>query len=335
MTDRDLVQDLCAVIGSDFLLAQGAGGNISWKDEKQLWIKASGTWLREATLKDIFVPVDLEEIYRSIASNTFEAVPTASNGDSKRPSIETWFHALLPWKFVLHIHALDVLALLIRRDSESLIKAKFESNTKWKFIEYYKPGEKLARRISEALIDSSAVKILFLESHGIVIGADSIKEVEGLLDEVRQKLGQKAVPFGDIDAPELPLPSIPGYSILENKSVNQLAINPRLWNSLKRAWAIAPDHVVFLGREPVLVEDVPKFLQDLSNQEVRPKIIFVRGAGVFSYGASDNSTIEQLLAYFELLARQPDDVEFKTFSKEEIDELLNWEAEKYRQQLRK
>ena len=58
-TIEEQVKAFCAWIGKDPLLVQGAGGNVSWKDGDTLWVKASGTWLADATEKDIFVPVDL------------------------------------------------------------------------------------------------------------------------------------------------------------------------------------------------------------------------------------------------------------------------------------
>jgi len=56
---RSSVIEYCAAIGADPLLVQGAGGNVSWKESDTLWVKASGTWLKEAVQKDIFVPVEI------------------------------------------------------------------------------------------------------------------------------------------------------------------------------------------------------------------------------------------------------------------------------------
>lgn len=45
---------LSALLGSNPLLTQGAGGNISLKEREQLWIKASGLWLSQAMKKKRF-----------------------------------------------------------------------------------------------------------------------------------------------------------------------------------------------------------------------------------------------------------------------------------------
>ena len=45
---------------------QGAGGNISWKDDKELWVKASGKWIADAKKEEIFVKVDLKDLQEKI-----------------------------------------------------------------------------------------------------------------------------------------------------------------------------------------------------------------------------------------------------------------------------
>ena len=53
------ISQMCADLGKDPLLVQGAGGNVSWKENETLWIKGSGTWLANANNEDIFVPVNV------------------------------------------------------------------------------------------------------------------------------------------------------------------------------------------------------------------------------------------------------------------------------------
>ena len=45
---KESVEEFCHKIGQDELLVQGAGGNISWKNGNELWVKASGKWLADA-----------------------------------------------------------------------------------------------------------------------------------------------------------------------------------------------------------------------------------------------------------------------------------------------
>ena len=48
MTELAALKRLSARIGADPLLVQAAGGNTSLKQNGVLWIKASGTWLKDA-----------------------------------------------------------------------------------------------------------------------------------------------------------------------------------------------------------------------------------------------------------------------------------------------
>ncbi|NBZ97128.1 MAG: class II aldolase, partial [Proteobacteria bacterium] len=50
---RNQVQRYCTSIARDRMHVQAAGGNVSWKSDNTLWIKASGTWLADAERRDI------------------------------------------------------------------------------------------------------------------------------------------------------------------------------------------------------------------------------------------------------------------------------------------
>ena len=65
------IGEYCEWIGSNPLLVQGAGGNISWKEGDVLWVKASGMWLIDATKENIFVPVDLKYIKQEVAKKKY------------------------------------------------------------------------------------------------------------------------------------------------------------------------------------------------------------------------------------------------------------------------
>lgn len=336
MNSRNSVVDLCVKVGSDFLLAQGAGGNVSWKEKDTLWIKASGTWLKDARENDIFLPLDIETIRDQVLNKNFRSIPQPTNGDKKRPSIETWFHALLPHKFVLHLHALEVLALLVRRDAKDVISRTLKTNVEWAFVEYLKPGEKLASRIAELLDKSPDVSLLFLENHGIVVGAETTDEIEEVILEVRAQLGQRAIAVSGTRALKNEgTYEAAGYLLVENDAINSLAADPSLLSLVETAWAIAPDHVVFLGSKPVVVSDIESLSVLVLDSQIRPKLVFVRGLGVFSDGPIDKSALDQLLAYYEILVRQTSGTQFRIFTETEIGELLNWDAEQYRQSLRK
>ena len=115
---RHEVEAYCARIGSDPMMVQGAGGNVSWKDGDVLWVKASGTWLKDALKQDIFVPVDLRSLNVGFENNNFSVQPQVVGQTSLRPSIETLLHGLMPHPMVVHLHALLNLDLIAEEDHQ-------------------------------------------------------------------------------------------------------------------------------------------------------------------------------------------------------------------------
>ncbi len=91
--------EVSARIGAERLLVQGPGGNTSIKLGDELWVKGSGVWLAEASQRQIFTCVSLQQVRRRLAAGEAEdlsdtALPKADPG--LRPSIETCLHALMP-----------------------------------------------------------------------------------------------------------------------------------------------------------------------------------------------------------------------------------------------
>ncbi|MBU3578651.1 class II aldolase [Polynucleobacter sp. 73C-SIWE] len=329
------IKDFCAEIGQNRLLVQGAGGNVSFKEGGILWVKASGTWIGEAKIKEIFTPVDLKQLQDAIQSRRYDISPIALGVDALKPSIETLLHALMPHKIVLHLHAIEALAYLVRKNARQQIGDVIGSSLPWKFIEYHKPGAELAGAIHDAICSSPSLNLLFLENHGVVIGCDSLEELRSTLSAVCSLLQKELSVIVDnavihrsmLDAQNI---SIEGYNISDDSELNELAINPTLLDMVKTSWALYPDHVVFLGSEPILVraENINDLLVGSS---LNSPYIFVEGLGVLESIAVTKGQKAQLRCYYDTLIRQPNPRNLSTLTKQQIYELLNWDAEKYRQ----
>jgi rhamnose utilization protein RhaD (predicted bifunctional aldolase and dehydrogenase) len=95
----------------EFVLA--GGGNTSFKDEKTLYVKGSGTSLATIQPED-FVVMDRaalavirtkkysEDTTVREAEVLADMMDARCKGQTRRPSVETTLHDLLDWKFVLH-----------------------------------------------------------------------------------------------------------------------------------------------------------------------------------------------------------------------------------------
>ena len=113
-TAIDSLLDLSVRIGRNPLLVQASSGNTSLKLDGTLWIKASGKWLAYADREEILVPVDLSECLECLRNS--RSLPARTH---LRPSIETFMHAILPQKVVVHVHSVNTIAWAVRSDASS------------------------------------------------------------------------------------------------------------------------------------------------------------------------------------------------------------------------
>jgi len=327
----------CSNIGKDKLLVQGAGGNVSWKEANKMWIKASGTWLADALENNIFVPVDLVHLKKAIAEKNFDITPVVVDGNEMRPSIETILHALMPQDIVVHIHAVEVLSYLVRADYIEEFESKIPSEVTWTNVEYARPGEELAQAVYDALENGPQPDVVFLQNHGIVIGAGSIEEIEEILAKVLTSLKVSHVEPELIEreiAPVVANGSV-SYVPIQNVKLQQLALNKKLFGQLAANWAMYPDHVVFLGAEPFTYDSVYELSQLNKAQQLLPQLIFVKNVGVFTKDEVTPAVMEQLDCFYEVLKRQNEDDNVNTLTFQQIGHLLNWEAEEYRKNISK
>lgn len=329
------VSDYCAQLGQDRLLVQAAGGNVSWKADSTLWIKASGTWLADACRKDVFVPVDLNACQAALARADFGYVPQALAGHALRPSIETMLHALMPQQVVVHLHPVDVVAHLVRANALSLLTSAMGDMHNWALVPYQKPGAELARAVSQTLQTHPDAQILFLRNHGLILGAETVAEVDELLQGVLRRLhtqpldatGKTSAVQPPSQRPETTLP----YRPCTQPELNQLACDAALSSRLTRDWALCPDHVVFLGARALCVEE-PEQMQAVRETDA-PPFIFVQEQGVWERTNVTPAQLAQLQFYLDVLVRQPQGQALVSLGSAQIAELLNWDAEKYRQLL--
>jgi rhamnose utilization protein RhaD (predicted bifunctional aldolase and dehydrogenase) len=326
------VKAFCAQIGADPLLVQGPGGNVSWKDRGTLWIKASGKWLAEAELKEIFVPVNLTFLQSALTEQNFSVEPKVISNSVLRPSIETLLHALMPHRVVVHLHAVEILAHLIQANSKQEINKLVGKSIKWVYVDYFKPGVDLARAVSEQLVTRTDADVVFMGNHGVVIGGRDIEDVVSTLDKLICKLKSKITLSPPESSPltrELDF-LVSGYVPCLDKEVSLLAIKDELINRLRHEWALYPDHVVFLGAEAAILEKNFRMIDLNEIASSKPPFIFVSKDGVYENITATPAQRSQLRCYFDVIARQGDTDKLSRLTDQQVCELLNWDAEKYR-----
>lgn len=337
-TLKSSIIEYCSIIGADPLLVQGAGGNVSWKDGDTLWVKASGTWLAEAAEKDIFVPVDLAHARIAIESGNFSVTPKLRRESALRPSIETLLHALMPHRVVVHLHAIEILAHLVRVNCQADLQTLLDDSAiHWTMVGYHKPGAALAAAVSAALAQQTNIDVIFMKNHGVVIGGIDIAEVWNTLGILIGALSTTPANICSQSSPLLPIaPDNTGqYAPIQDDDVHQLVFNSELFNRLDADWALYPDHVVFLGPRAYAYNTWQEFDEENINNIDLPELVFILNKGVYVKQTFNDAKNAQLRCYYDVLARQGPNSPTNALTNAQIAELLNWDAERYRMNLAK
>ncbi len=318
MTRPDLLtlefRALSARVGQDPLQVQGPGGNTSIKNGGVMWIKASGTELANAETQDIFVAVDRNAAMAE-ANGAGDGSCKATILDpavTLRPSIETTFHAVLDWPVVVHTHSISTIVHAISPEGCAVAAEKL-AGLPAIFVPYRKPGLPLTQEIQRHLTPETLV--IVLENHGLICCGRSVEETAGLIAEVDRRLHLPAREMaGDVTAP-----APDGFEWATRAT--GVAGDPRLLN-LARAGSYYPDHVVFLG--PAL---------PVSDADPDRPARLVEGAGVLIKTGATPSQRVMLQCLADVLARLPEGWQAEPIGTTAEAELLNWDAEKYRQAL--
>lgn len=308
----------------------GGGGNTSYKDDKYLYVKGSGTTLADIK-EDGFVKMNraaLADIWKkeySANNEEREAQVLADLMDArekseyaKRPSVETSLHDLLPQSYVVHLHPALVNGMTCGKNGEAEARAIFPEAI---WIPLIMPGYTLAKKVKEELEaykskNGKDAEILFLENHGVFVASDSIDRIKELYCDIDSRLSAKlikALDFSEISfdmnkaaaiapAIRMLLKGDSETSIVTfrtNKEISALVASKDAF--LPASSGYTPDHVVYCKAEPLFVEssfDIEKQyeLLEKSIKEYNlkfgfmPRIIAVEGLGIFAQGETKKNT---------------------------------------------
>ncbi len=316
-----------ARIGADPLLIQAAGGNTSVKDGDVMWIKASGTLLAEAETKDIFVPVDLPAMRAALDDPGVDADQAAQftlAGHKLRPSIETSLHAVFAKRVVVHVHCVNTLAHAVRKDAKALLEHRL-AGFDWCEVPYAKPGASLAGYVRARMKPETDVVVL--ANHGLILAAESVTEVAALLNKVVNSLTVSPAATKPVDIAELEAVAMLGWQVPPaDAPVHQLALDPgRLAQAT--GGSLYPDHVIFCGIGASAIEG------ELPAPDDAPPFLLIPGKGAVVRDDISAGALALMNCLGDVLQRVPTEAPLSYLTLEQNAELLDWDAEKYRQAL--
>lgn len=183
-------------LGKNILYVQGAGGNTSIKINNKLYVKASGEKLKQMTEKKGYVCCKykpLENFFLDKKQFTtqdelrFLELVNASviNAESfGLPSMEVGFHAVLPSKYVFHLHSMYTNIFGCMRYGSSFIK-KILNDIPFILVDYKNPGYELAFDLAKR---DSLPPLILLKNHGIIIHGQRIETCLKLLEKVHKAI---------------------------------------------------------------------------------------------------------------------------------------------------
>ncbi len=334
----DDLREVSARFGADPMHIQGAGGNASIKDAGVMWIKASGTLLADARTADVFVATDLPRIERALADNDPIADQPAAfllpGGSGLRPSIETSLHAVFPHRVVLHTHCIHTLAYAIRQDARLRLAERL-GGFDWAFVDYTKPGANLARKVRAAL--SAGTDVIVLGNHGLIVAGDTAEEVKSLQLRVHDALANDPAEMAGYDSGHLnSLTMASEYEVPDDPALHQLALDPARVKQVTGG-SLYPDHVIFcgigvawMGQGENVSETVGRVIK---TGAPAPVWMIIPGAGVIVRQDASPPARGMMRCLADVMARVPPDVALNYLDTDQNLELLNWDAEKYRQKL--
>jgi rhamnose utilization protein RhaD (predicted bifunctional aldolase and dehydrogenase)/NAD(P)-dependent dehydrogenase (short-subunit alcohol dehydrogenase family) len=308
---------------SDYVIA--GGGNTSFKNERQLWVKASGTTLGAITEAG-FAVLDRAKL-SDIAGKTYSDQSDQREQEVKtdlfragvepekmlRPSVETSMHDIIRYRFVVHTHPTIVNALLCAQQAEHKVKALFGDSVL--YIPYTDPGYVLFKKVERALTDYRNAHhrephIILLQNHGIFVSADTISEIKQLYadvtekieKEISRKLATANLPVDDKAAAIMP--AIRMLLSTDHAKIATIRNSTLIAEFCKDAQAFAgaaapftPDIIVYCKARAVFIESTQtadsaiaefqsKLTQYRKSYGYDPKMIGLKGIGLV--GVEDN-----------------------------------------------
>jgi ribulose-5-phosphate 4-epimerase/fuculose-1-phosphate aldolase len=295
---------------------QGAGGNLSSKINELIWIKASGTRLKDAASINIFLPLNLEKTKSAVlqTEDLEYLVNEKVESSAIRPSIETALHCLLPHKYVTHVHSVGSIAVSIQSNAAEIFE-KFQSPASKVFIPYAKPGLPLAHEILKVLneknLNSTDPLLILLQNHGLISAADDSNEV---LNNIFN--------FEDHVCKNISFPRSTRNLKQDNyfELFPEGTLNPEQVEVLTNG-PLTPDQVIYLGATPFC---------SLGSETNSNLVIIHKNGAVWVRSNISNDALEVVESFIKIAFLVDTKMQINYLNEKNVDDLINWDAEKWR-----
>ena len=309
--------DISRKYGADSRFVIAGGGNTSYKTADRLWVKASGHAL--ATIgEDGFAvldrsklnPMGEKEYSADVAereAQVKEDLAMACLTKDRRPSVETSLHNCMGFAYVVHLHPTLVNGLMCSMEAEKTCTGLFPDAL---YIEYTDPGYTLFKKVYDRIKAYKAIRgrepqVIFLQNHGVFVGADTTEEIDRIYADIIARLEQRVKPLPEGVGEKVPatvteiIPAIRqilsrGGRGLKTLQVTRNALVDRyLENPEAVLLPFTPDIIVYCKSEYVVLDsdDLVKEAEEkieayVARRGHTPKVLLVKGIGLVAVGDS-------------------------------------------------
>lgn len=342
--------------GADPAFVLAGGGNTSFKSDRNLWVKGSGTSLATIRSADFVVLYreKLDKMWETVypeeekareAAVLADMMAARVEGETRRPSVETLLHNLFTQRYVLHVHPAMVNGLTCSVEGKARMEKLFPDAV---WVDACKPGYILALECKKMMDAYRATKgkevnLLFLENHGIFYAADTPAEIDALAESVMDVLNREIFRHPNEENVEV------SNEIVERircKIANlyggeqghcRFAVNKEILAYDPTTKSLSPDHIVYAKAKQLAVDAETGLEEAFAAFErengYKPKVIFVKDVGMFTCGLNENEAHTASIVMYDAIKVVCYAASFggvKPMPEFLIDFIVNWEVESYR-----
>ena len=204
MREIDSLVAISRKYGSDPRYVIAGGGNTSFKTADRLWVKASGHAL--ATIGEEGFAVLDRTLLNQMGKKKYSSDPAEREEQVKndlaaacitkdrRPSVETSLHNCMSAAYIVHLHPTLVNGLMCSANAAETCARLFPDAL---YIPYTDPGYTLFKKVYDRIAAYRKEKghepeVIFLQNHGIFVGADSTERIDQIYDNVLSTIEREA-----------------------------------------------------------------------------------------------------------------------------------------------
>ena len=321
MTEIENLVRISRKYGQDSRFVIAGGGNTSYKNDDLLWVKASGKAL--ATISEDGFAVLERALLNPMGTKEYSTDVTRREEQVKkdlsaacitpelRPSVETSLHNCMRFAYVVHLHPTLVNGLMCSAEAQKRCLELFPDAL---FVEYTDPGYTLFKKVHDRIQEFRAAHgtephVIFLQNHGVFVGADTTDEIENTYADMLQRIEralESPLPEGEADVSDDVCEIIPAVRQMLSRNGRGLktlrVTNNALVESFcsseeafrKVASPFTPDIIVYCKSEFVylaadsteeLLQQAERKIEDYASRRGHtPKVLLIRGIGLVAAG---------------------------------------------------